>query len=267
MARGSASRVMMIRPTVSATDERDVFGLLPIAVAGLAQLERCPPGGRVEWTETRRRPPGFPWRLAGRAVRPGRRKCRKNKALRLRGRARRFPAARRQHQAISGNNRGQRCRHRRNLRPDAGAEIAGAGGSDRRLPIADLVFRAAWRRFSSHHAAPFFEQTATRFGAEVSSRRSNRAAPCRFRAVTRMVRARCGSARRASRPSRLRTKPRVQRNRPRSHPLRRQTGASPPKHRRDRHLNQHGPVRPLVTGRRAEGKNGSAASKLRRRCA
>jgi hypothetical protein len=36
-----------------ALDERDVFGLLPVAVAGLAQLERCPPlwGDRLEWTE------------------------------------------------------------------------------------------------------------------------------------------------------------------------------------------------------------------------
>jgi hypothetical protein len=34
-------------------DERDVFGLLPVAVAGLAQLERCPPlwGDRLEWVE------------------------------------------------------------------------------------------------------------------------------------------------------------------------------------------------------------------------
>jgi hypothetical protein len=37
-----------------ALDERDVFGLLPVAVAGLAQLERCPPlwgGDRLEWVE------------------------------------------------------------------------------------------------------------------------------------------------------------------------------------------------------------------------
>jgi hypothetical protein len=34
-------------------DGRDVFGLLAVAVAGLAQLERCPPlwGDRLEWVE------------------------------------------------------------------------------------------------------------------------------------------------------------------------------------------------------------------------
>jgi hypothetical protein len=36
-----------------ALDERDVFGLLPVAVAGLAQLERCPPlwGSKLDWVE------------------------------------------------------------------------------------------------------------------------------------------------------------------------------------------------------------------------
>jgi hypothetical protein len=35
------------------TEDRDVFGLLPVAVAGLAQLERCQPlwGDRLEWVE------------------------------------------------------------------------------------------------------------------------------------------------------------------------------------------------------------------------
>jgi hypothetical protein len=48
MAAKAADRVAdLIAPT------RDVFGLLPVAVAGLAQLERCPPlwGDRLGWVE------------------------------------------------------------------------------------------------------------------------------------------------------------------------------------------------------------------------
>jgi hypothetical protein len=41
---------MTARPAI---DQRDVFGLLPVAVAGLAQLEQSAPlwGDRLEWTE------------------------------------------------------------------------------------------------------------------------------------------------------------------------------------------------------------------------